>query len=107
MALRRAHIIKSRPAAMRQAQPCYALKALTIHEACFTLKPLPQWRGKWSTERDEQMSTVNLAAIVDELGELKAAIAELTEKEKELKTIIAASGYAEFDGELFRATVSK
>ena len=52
------------------------------------------------------MSTVNLAAIVDELGELKAAIAELTEKEKELKTIIAASGYAEFDGELFRATVS-
>ena len=49
---------------------------------------------------------INLAAIVDELGTLKAAIAELTEKEKELKTIVAASGYAELDGELFRATVS-
>lgn len=50
--------------------------------------------------------TINLAAIVDELGTLKAAIAELTEKEKELKTLVAASGYAELDGELFRATVS-
>lgn len=45
MALHRAHIIKSRPEAMRQAQPCYALNELTIHEAYFTLKPLPQWRG--------------------------------------------------------------
>lgn len=43
---------------------------------------------------------------VDELGALKAAIAELTEKEKELKTAIAASGYAELDGDLYRATVS-
>lgn len=58
-----------------------------------------------ATERANKMS-VNLAAIVDELGTLKAAIAELTEKEKELKTIVAASGYAEFDGDLFRATVS-
>jgi hypothetical protein len=48
----------------------------------------------------------NLSRVVDELGALKAAIAELTEKEKELKTIIAASGYAELNGELFRATVS-
>lgn len=52
------------------------------------------------------MTSQNLAHIVDELGQLKAAIAELTEKEKELKTIIAASGYAELDGDLFRATVS-
>jgi hypothetical protein len=47
-----------------------------------------------------------LKAKVDELGALKAAIAELTEKEKELKTAIAASGYAELDGDLYRATVS-
>ena len=53
-----------------------------------------------------QTMTNELKAIVDELGTLKAAIAELTEKEKELKTIVAASGYAELDGELFRATVS-
>jgi len=53
-----------------------------------------------------QTMTNELKAIVDELGALKAAIAELTEKEKELKTAIAASGYAELDGDLYRATVS-
>lgn len=50
--------------------------------------------------------TNELKAIVDELGALKAAIAELTEKEKELKTTIAASGYGEIEGELFRATIT-
>lgn len=50
--------------------------------------------------------SINYAAVVDELGALKAAIAELDAKEKELKTILAASGYAEVNGELFRATVS-
>ena len=52
------------------------------------------------------MTNNYLASLVDELGALKAAIAELTDKEKELKTIIAASGYAELDGALYRATVS-
>ena len=47
-----------------------------------------------------------LKAAVDELGTLKAAIAELADQERKLKTLIAASGYAEIDGELFRATVS-
>lgn len=52
------------------------------------------------------MSNDYLSAIVDELGTLKAAIAELTEKEKELKTVLAASGYANIDGELYTAAIT-
>ena len=52
------------------------------------------------------MTLEKLKAAVDELGSLKAAIAELTDKERDLKTLIASSGYAEIDGDLFRATVS-
>jgi hypothetical protein len=50
--------------------------------------------------------TNELKNIVDELGALKASIAELTERERVLKNAIAASGYAEIDGLLYRATVS-
>lgn len=42
VAARCAHIIKSRPASMRQAQPCYALNALTINGACLTLFALSE-----------------------------------------------------------------
>lgn len=48
----------------------------------------------------------DLRAIVDELGALKATISELTERERVLKAAISASGYAEIDGLLYRATVS-
>ena len=41
------------------------------------------------------MTLEQIKAAVDELGALKAAIADLTEKERDLKTIIAGSGYAE------------
>ena len=92
---------------MRLVQSRYALKALTINKACYTLKPLAQWRAIWSRERGQNMpNETALAKIVDELGTLKAAIADLTEKEKELKTIIAASGYSNIDGELYTAAVS-
>jgi len=47
-----------------------------------------------------------LADIVDELGELKARIADLTKQETKLKAALIASGYAEIDGSLFRATVT-
>lgn len=47
-----------------------------------------------------------LADIVDELGELKARIADLTKQETKLKTALVESGYAEIDGSLFRATVT-
>lgn len=49
---------------------------------------------------------MDYAAIVDQLGDLKARIAALTEEERVLKKAIADSGYAELDGNLFRATVS-
>lgn len=43
---------------------------------------------------------------VDELGNIKARIADLEEQEKELRDRIAASGETEIEGRLFRATVS-
>ena len=49
---------------------------------------------------------MDYAAIVDELGALKAQIAALTDQEKILKKALSDSGYAEIDGALFRATVS-
>jgi hypothetical protein len=47
-----------------------------------------------------------LALAVDDLGILKARIADLVKQENALKALIAASGYAELDGALFRATDS-
>jgi len=44
--------------------------------------------------------------LVDQLGALKARIAELTEQEAELKQELIDSGYTEMEGDLFRATVS-
>ena len=49
---------------------------------------------------------MDYAAIVDELGALKAQISSLTDREKILKKALSDSGYAEIDGSLFRATVS-
>lgn len=48
----------------------------------------------------------NLKTIVDELGAIKAQIADLTKLEKALIDQIKSSGYAEIDGDLYRAAVS-
>lgn len=48
----------------------------------------------------------NLKTIVDQLGALKAQIADLTKLEKTLIDQIKSSGYAEIDGDLYRAAVS-
>jgi hypothetical protein len=48
----------------------------------------------------------NLKTIVDQLGSLKAQIADLTKLEKDLIDQIKSSGYAEIDGDLYRAAVS-
>jgi len=50
--------------------------------------------------------SAELITAVDELGAIKAQIAELTKRESALKATISASGYAELDGSWFRATVS-
>ena len=47
----------------------------------------------------------NYQAIVDELGHIKAKLAELTKAEKALADQLKASGYAEIEGDLFRAAV--
>lgn len=44
---------------------------------------------------------------VDELGKLKAQIADLCEKESEIKILLMDSGVVEIDGSKYRATVSK
>lgn len=49
----------------------------------------------------------NVAALVDELGKLKAEISKLCAREDELKAQLVAAGTGAHDGELFRATVSK
>jgi hypothetical protein len=47
-----------------------------------------------------------LASLVDELGAVKADIAALQEREKELIAKLKLTGLAEINGSLFRATVS-
>jgi hypothetical protein len=47
----------------------------------------------------------NYQTIVDQLGALKAQIADLTKLEKALIDQIKSSGYAEIDGDLFRAAI--
>lgn len=49
---------------------------------------------------------IDLAAIVDELGETKAEIAELKTIESALADGLKAAGTGTFEGRLFRATVS-
>jgi len=44
--------------------------------------------------------------LVDELGALKAQIAELTAREKEITNLLKAANEAAIDGELFRVTIS-
>ena len=50
--------------------------------------------------------TMDYRSTVDELGTLKAQIATLTEREKQLKAALVASGYAALEGNLYRAAIS-
>lgn len=49
---------------------------------------------------------VSLASVVDELALIKAQTAELTDREKELKSVLIAAGVSPIEGDLHRATVS-
>ena len=51
-------------------------------------------------------SIVHLANVVEELAAVKAAIAELSEREKALKTELIASGESSIDGLMYRAAIS-
>jgi len=50
--------------------------------------------------------TMDYRSTVDELGTLKAQIAALTEREKQLKASLVASGYAALEGNLYRAAIT-
>lgn len=47
-----------------------------------------------------------LSTIIDQLGLVKAQIAELEAKEEELRNALVAAGIEEGEGKLFRCTVS-
>lgn len=53
-----------------------------------------------------QVVRLDLAKVVDQLGEVKAKIAHLKTVEEQLKKQLVESGEVEADGSVFRATVS-
>ena len=57
-------------------------------------------------QANTNQTIVNLASVVDEIALIKAQIAQLTDKEKELKTVLIAAGISPVEGDLHRATVS-
>lgn len=48
-----------------------------------------------------------LSIYVDEIGDIKATIASLTQREQDLKDFLIASGETEIEGDLFRVTISE
>ena len=48
-----------------------------------------------------------ISATIDELGTLKAKIAELKKREDELKDILESAGVTKAEGELFRVTITE
>lgn len=52
-------------------------------------------------------SRADLSLLVDQLGGVKAQIAELKKREDALKNAILAGGPAEYDGRLFHVVVSE
>lgn len=54
-----------------------------------------------------QATKLNLAAVVDRLGSVKGAIADLQAEEAALKKILAESGEPAVDGQLYRASISQ
>lgn len=50
---------------------------------------------------------IDIVRIVDELGQLKAQIADLDARKKELEATLKVHGAGAYDGTLYRATVSE
>jgi hypothetical protein len=49
----------------------------------------------------------NLTSTIDQLGVIKAQIAELKAQEEALRAVLVEQGPGAYEGELFRATVSE
>lgn len=52
------------------------------------------------------VTDAELIAMVDELGSLKALIADLQTREKEIKAMLSDCGYQSVDGREYRASMS-
>jgi hypothetical protein len=52
------------------------------------------------------ITDADLIAMVDELGGLKARIADLQAREKQLKATLSGCGYEAIDGEQYRASIA-
>ena len=52
------------------------------------------------------MTISNISKLVDDLGILKAEIADLAAKEKTIKEQLIEAGVGAYDGDFFRASVS-
>lgn len=50
---------------------------------------------------------INVANIVDELGAIKADIADLDRKKKELEATLKVHGVGTYDGSLYRVAISE
>jgi len=59
-----------------------------------------------SNEPKDNIMSKYITSLVDELGALKAQAASLAQREKAIKEILVAQGQPEYEGDLFRATVS-
>ena len=53
------------------------------------------------------MAKSNIAPLVDELGQLQAEIADLAERASAIKETLIEAGQGAYEGNTFRATVSK
>ena len=56
--------------------------------------------------REAEPKSLTPPELADELGEVKAAIAELTGRERALKDALIATNIAEIEGERYRAAIT-
>lgn len=68
---------------------------------------MPDGMSPVQVKRRTKPAARSIASIVDELGLLKAQMADLADREKSLKSHLIACGRSECDGSMFRATVSR
>lgn len=54
-----------------------------------------------------KMSDDLISSTIDELGNLKAQIADLKKREDELKDILESAGVTKAEGDLFRVTITE
>jgi hypothetical protein len=59
-----------------------------------------------ATEHPTRFDNLSDGQLVDELGALKAELAELNERENALKSALIARGVGEVEGARFRASIS-